>query len=62
MRGAGQKALIGRVADAGEDGDGRVISAGSLYRHLQYRISQDLPLLREHEREERAQRQKGDAE
>lgn len=62
VRGAGQKALVGRVVDAGEDGDGRVISAGSLYRHLQYRISQDLPLLREHEREERAQRQKGDAE
>ena len=62
VRGAGQKALIGRVVDAGEDGNGRVVSAGSLYRHLQYRISQDLPLLREHEREERALRQKGDTE
>lgn len=59
VRGAGQKALIGRVVDSGEDGGGRVISAGSLYRHLQYRISQDLPLLREHEREERELRQKG---
>lgn len=58
VRGAGQKALIGRVVDAGDDGDGRVVSAGSLYRHLQYRISQDLPLLRE--REERALLEKGD--
>ena len=59
VRGAGQKALIGRVVDSGEDGGGRVISAGSLYRQLQYRITQDLPLLREHEREERELRQKG---
>lgn len=59
VRGAGQKALIGRVVDSGEDGGGRVISAGSLYRQLQYKITQDLPLLREHEREERELRQKG---
>lgn len=60
VRGAGQKALIGRVVDAGEDGEGRVVSAGSLYRSLQYRISKDLPLLREHEKEQRELRQKGD--
>ena len=59
VRGAGQKALIGRVVDGGEDGGGRVVSAGSLYRHLQYRITQDLPLLREHEREEKELQQKG---
>lgn len=59
VRGAGQKALIGRVVDSGEDGGGRVISAGSLYRQLQYRITQYLPLLREHESEERELRQKG---
>ena len=60
VRGAGQKALIGRVIDAGEDGEGRVISAGSLYRSLQYRIGEDLPLLREHEREQRKLHQRGD--
>lgn len=60
VRGAGQKALIGRVVDAGEDGEGRVISAGSLYRSLQYRIGKDLPLLREPEREQHKLHQKGD--
>lgn len=60
VRGAGQKALIGRVVDAGEDGEERVISAGSLYRSLQYRISKDLPLLSDYEREQRKLHQKGD--
>ena len=34
LRGAGQKAVIGREIDAGEEGKGRIISAGSLYRQL----------------------------
>ena len=59
VRGAGQRALIGRTVDGGEDGAGRVVSAGSLYRQLRHRVSQDLPLLRDHEREERAHQQEG---
>ncbi|KGF22204.1 type I-E CRISPR-associated protein Cse1/CasA [Corynebacterium tuscaniense] len=59
VRGAGQKALIGRVIDGGKGGAGRVYSTGALYRSLQYQVAQDLPLLREHEREERELRQKG---
>lgn len=59
VRGAGQKALVGRTVDGGEDGGGRVVSAGSLYRQLRHRVSQDLPLLRDYEREERAQHKKG---
>ena len=59
VRGAGQKALVGRTVDGGEDGGGRVVSAGSLYRQLRYRISQDLPLLQDHEQEKRAQHKKG---
>lgn len=60
VRGAGQKALVGRVIDAGENGEGRVISAGSLYRSLQYRVNKDLPLLREQEKQQRELRKKGD--
>lgn len=59
VRGAGQRALVGRTVDGGEDGGGRVVSAGSLYRQLRHRVSQDLPLLRDHEREERAHQQEG---
>lgn len=59
VRGAGQRALVGRTVDGGEDGGGRVVSAGSLYRQLRHRVSQDLPLLRDHEREERANQQEG---
>lgn len=59
VRGAGQKALIGRVVDGGEDSEGSVVSAGSLHRRLQYRISKDLPLLRNYEREENELREKG---
>lgn len=44
LRGAGQKAVIGREIDAGEDGKGRIISAGSLYRQLLRRLDKDLPL------------------
>ncbi|MGV0393439.1 type I-E CRISPR-associated protein Cse1/CasA [Corynebacterium riegelii] len=58
VRGAGQKALIGRVVDGG----GSIVSAGSLFRHLQYRVSQDLTLLYEYEREEREEQQKGSSE
>ncbi|WP_175935638.1 type I-E CRISPR-associated protein Cse1/CasA [Corynebacterium sp. Marseille-P4321] len=60
VRGAGQKALVGRIVDGSEESAGRVISAGSLYRNLLYRLSQDLPLLREHEREQKELRRKGD--
>lgn len=60
VRGAGQKALVGRIVDGSEESAGRVISAGSLYRTLLYRLSQDLPLLREHEREQKELRRKGD--
>lgn len=62
VRGAGQKALIGRVIDGEDDRGGHVISAGSLYRQLQYRIGNDLPLLREYEKEERALLKKGNQE
>ena len=44
LRGAGQKAVIGREIDAGEEGKGRIISAGSLYRQLLHRLDKDLPL------------------
>lgn len=44
LRGAGQKAVIGREIDGGEEGKGRIISAGSLYRQLLRRLDKDLPL------------------
>lgn len=49
VRGAGQKALIGRMVDGTEDSaSGRIVSAGSLYRDLQWRLSKDLPLVHHH--------------
>ncbi|GAB3079050.1 type I-E CRISPR-associated protein Cse1/CasA [Corynebacterium aquatimens] len=46
IRGAGQKALIGRVVDAAEDGSrGYVVNAGVLHRTLRHRLFKDLPLL-----------------
>lgn len=46
IRGAGQRALVGRVVDAQDDDSGRIVNAGSLYRQLRYRLSQDLPLIK----------------
>ena len=46
IRGAGQRALVGRVVDAQEDDSGRIVNAGSLYRQLRYRLSKDLPLIK----------------
>ncbi|KGM18346.1 type I-E CRISPR-associated protein Cse1/CasA [Corynebacterium auriscanis] len=43
IRGAGHKALVGREVKVDED-TMRVISAGSLYRHLEHRLGKDLPL------------------
>lgn len=46
VRGAGQKALIGRVEDSTDDSSSaRIISAGSLYRTLRRKLRDDLPLL-----------------
>ncbi|CAM3180828.1 type I-E CRISPR-associated protein Cse1/CasA [Corynebacterium gottingense] len=46
VRGAGQKALIGRSLDSSDDGSSaRIINAGSLYRSLQRKLRDDLPLL-----------------
>ncbi|WP_288832692.1 type I-E CRISPR-associated protein Cse1/CasA [uncultured Corynebacterium sp.] len=42
VRGAGPKALIGRL-DGGEDG-GRLVTAGTLYRQLEFKINKNLPL------------------
>lgn len=44
LRGAGMKAIIGREVDAGEDGRGRIVSAGSLFQQLQRRFDKNLPL------------------
>ncbi|OFO21444.1 type I-E CRISPR-associated protein Cse1/CasA [Corynebacterium sp. HMSC056F09] len=44
LRGAGTKAIVGREVDAGDSGKGRIVSAGSLYRHLHRRLDKDLPL------------------
>ncbi|MER0105692.1 type I-E CRISPR-associated protein Cse1/CasA [Corynebacterium sp. KPL2895] len=44
LRGAGMKAIIGREVDAGEDGKGRIVSAGSLFQQLQWRFDKNLPL------------------
>ena len=46
IRGAGQRALVGRVVDAQDDDSGRIVNAGSLYRQLRYRLSKDLPLIK----------------
>lgn len=46
IRGAGQRALVGRVVDAQNDDSGRIVNAGSLYRQLRYRLSKDLPLIK----------------
>lgn len=46
IRGAGQRALVGRVVDAQEDDSGRIVNAGSLYRQLRYRLIKDLPLIK----------------
>ena len=46
VRGAGQRALVGRVVDAQDDDSGRIVNAGSLYRQLRYRLSKDLPLIK----------------
>lgn len=46
VRGAGQRALVGRVIDALDDDSGRIVNAGSLYRQLRYRLSKDLPLIK----------------
>lgn len=46
IRGAGQRALVGRVVDAQDDDPGRIVNAGALYRQLRYRLSKDLPLIK----------------
>ena len=46
IRGAGQRALIGRVVDAQDDDSGRIVNAGSLFRQLRYRLNKDLPLIK----------------
>lgn len=46
IRGAGQRALVGRVVDAQDDDPGRIVNAGALYRQLCYRLSKDLPLIK----------------
>lgn len=44
LRGAGTKAIIGRVVEGKEGGKGRIVTAGSLYRQLNLRLNKDLPL------------------
>ncbi|SQG63717.1 CRISPR-associated protein [Corynebacterium renale] len=44
VRGAGPKALIGRL-DGGEDGTGRIVNAGSLHNQLLRKLRDILPLL-----------------
>lgn len=46
VRGAGQRALVGRVVDAQDDDSGRIVNAGSLYRQLRFRLSKNLPLIK----------------
>lgn len=55
IRGAGQRALVGRVVDAQDDDSGRIVNAGSLYRQLRYRLSKDLPLIKRDKPTERGQ-------
>lgn len=45
VRGAGQKAMIGRTLEGDDEANARIINAGSLYRALRYRLRKDLPLL-----------------
>jgi len=47
VRGAGQKAMIGRTLEGDEEANARIINAGSLYRALRYRLRKDLPLLKD---------------
>lgn len=44
VRGAGQKAIVGRITDADEKGHGRIVSAGTLHQALRRRLNKDLPL------------------
>ncbi|MEX3626449.1 type I-E CRISPR-associated protein Cse1/CasA [Corynebacterium sp. LK2514] len=44
VRGAGQKAIVGRITDADEKGHGRIVSAGTLHQALRRRLKKDLPL------------------
>lgn len=62
VRGAGQRALVGRVVDAQDDDSGRIVNAGSLYRQLRYRLSKDLPLLKRDKLADRTQNAKTSAE
>ena len=55
VRGAGQRALVGRVVDAQDDDSGRIVNAGSLYRQLRYRLSTDLPLIKRDKPTDRTQ-------
>ena len=54
IRGAGQRALVGRVVDAQDDDSGRIVNAGSLYRQLRYRLSENLPLIERNRPSDRA--------